>query len=143
MGLSILPQLFISIMWLNLSTIQVHRNTDVHPGIVVVECKEESQLWALCSLIYLDMLMNTCLVLVIKMNNRNGISMEFRFITYSMLVINLILFSFIPAYLTTRGKIVVVTKIFAILATVYSTLGCIFLPKIYYMMTNQQCAQSQ
>uniref|UniRef100_A0A8C4WTZ7 G-protein coupled receptors family 3 profile domain-containing protein n=1 Tax=Eptatretus burgeri TaxID=7764 RepID=A0A8C4WTZ7_EPTBU len=137
MGLSILPQLLMTITWIIFSDVQVHRNTDVYPEIVVVECKEKSQLWAICSLIYLAMLIQICLLLVMKIYNATA-SMELRFITYSMLVFILILFSFIPAYLTTRGKIIVVTEIFAILATVDTTLGCIFLPKIYYMVTNQQ-----
>jgi len=138
MGLSILPQLLMTITWIIFCDVQVHRNTDVYPEIVVVECKAESQLWALCSLIYLYMVIHICLLSVIKIYHANALSVDIRFITYSMLVFILILFSFIPAYLTTSGKIIVVTEIFAILATVYTTLGCIFLPKIYYMVTNQQ-----
>ncbi|XP_041429885.1 vomeronasal type-2 receptor 26 [Xenopus laevis] len=132
-------QVLISASWLGTFPPFLHYNMADEVGKIIAECDEGSTL-GFCSVLgFMGLL--ACLSFIIAFFARKlpDSFNEAKFITFSMLIFCCVWISFIPAYLSTKGKYIVATEIFAIIASSMALLSCIFFPKCFIILLRPEC----
>ncbi|KAM4690437.1 vomeronasal type-2 receptor 26-like [Rhinophrynus dorsalis] len=127
-------EIFICVFWLIISPPFPEHDSHSISARIIFQCNEGSAIAFYIMVGYNASLCFVSFFVAYLARKLPDIFNEAQYITFGMLVFFGVWISFIPAYLSTKGKYVTAVEIFAILASSTGLLSFIFFPKCYIIL---------
>ncbi|XP_069478291.1 extracellular calcium-sensing receptor-like [Ambystoma mexicanum] len=127
-------QVLLGLIWVSLAPSFPEVHSQAMYGTTIMECNEGSAAMFFAMMAVLGILASMTFVAAFLARKLPDSFNEAKYITFSMLIFITVWLSFVPAYLSTKGKYMVAVEIFAILSSSLGLLSCIFVPKCYIII---------